>query len=232
MLSRKLALGGIALRVLASAWFFVNRTLRPQLAEREVARSSEAVDSVDPKSGVGADLVGREPVPAPPVSELPRDVPSVVGDAEWKPYTTAGWKLIGSLQREPVPRHEFEQRYPPDMGQAELAEAHLAVVQAMQQEIDSAAADRRRLGLVEVVPAPPKGPDGFSVRDWLQTTASDPIYSTRWGDAVGPDKVEIVWLPFEEYPQIYDLRDEWGYLGSRVIKTKPSVKVTRTTTPP
>lgn len=60
--------------------------------------------------------------------------------------------------------------------------------------------------------------DGGSVR----LGAKDPL--VRMDDDGSPGHVNLVWLPFEEYPEIYDSDDEHFWLQTKAKQLKAQAK--------
>ncbi len=175
------------------------------------AFSTAGVDEASPDQGLG---------PAPEE------------EGAWRPLTAADWKYLGSLDRTPVPDSVFDAKYPPDMKPDELRDAHLRTAREMMGLAQLHASERQRTGLTEILSEPPREADGSFQSGWLGSDNSWPLYSFRGGHDVGQGKVEITWLPFDQYPQLYDLRDEWHYLNRRMGSgSAPHVERTTTYTP-
>lgn len=196
------------------------------LALRESKSSATAVDVVRPTPlpGHAADGVADVlRVPVEPSSIATPGEPAGTGPIEPEPAAPAArepWHA--AFPRARVPQEVFERKYA-GLGHEDLRRARDALYERWTAIKDANIDERYRLGLFERRPTyiggmPGSDKPGFA----LDQHAGDPIarlYVTK-----DSSEAHIVVLPLEEYPELYDLCDEWAWLMQQVSQVESQEK--------
>ena len=137
-------------------------------------------------------------------------------ETEWSAYRLEDWETIGSLDRFPIPDEVFDEVYPSDLSRDELKEVMLSKLEEFTVASHQLAAERREMGIVEMIPAPPKDSEGAYPKNWAGQDIDWPAHSVFLNGNVPEGMLEVVWLPYADYPALYDKKDEYLYLSKRI----------------
>lgn len=134
------------------------------------------------------------------------------------PDTSEPWLYYGPETRIPLPDSYFDSIFPASLSVKEL-ESALEDARIRMSEMWLVLADQRyEMGLHELRKRPPIV-DGEPAYPVAVASGKTPVLSIK-STPTDPENLHVVWLPFDEYPELYEIRDEWAYLGNRVVKAK------------
>ena len=77
------------------------------------------------------------------------------------------------------------------------------------------AKQREQNGLFDLVKSPPLDSNLQPPENWMGVERDYPQYMSTGGHGVPPGHSRITWLPFDEYPELYEIWDEMQYLTYR-----------------
>jgi hypothetical protein len=174
--------------------------------ERASANNSDVRRSLAP-------VAPHEDVSTTPAAEPLSPAPTSEAAASLSPLVAEPWHA--SVPREATPAWIFEERYR-DYSLEQLKQARDASVAKFNDAQNRAFKERHDAGAYHVVPyadgAGPKGGYGFK----LKQKGGDPLAQlVNVGDA---NSCHVVWLPFAEYPDVYEAMDEWHWLANAIWK--------------
>ncbi len=135
---------------------------------------------------------------------------------EWEAYVAEDWATIGPMDRFAMPDDVLDSMYPEDLSRDDLQQALLSKLESFMGSAHEIAADRRKMGLVELVPEPPQDSDGAYPPDWTGRDSDWPAHSVFLNGDVPDGMLEVVWIPFADHPTLYDTKDEYLYLSRRL----------------
>jgi hypothetical protein len=200
----------------ASAFFLLQRGQvaaidSPPSSSVAVAPSNAvASDAVAPASRVPLSSPELVEVAAEPAPAAPPPAPPVAAELTVKAEPEP-WEI--PQERIPVPISVFEEKYA-HATRDELRNAMEARLELLNQRKLAAFDARVASGSYErrqhLAGMGPQGQPGFSVKQTtglmirLGSTGDDPGHS------------QVTWLPYDEYPNLYDLQDEWRWLAQKV----------------
>lgn len=220
----------------------------PQRAEPDQpVNATIPVDSVAQNEDSGAEgitqdrvlLAGPPEVPGPNV--LPPSPHPAVSALPGQPVDPSRWATIGSFPRIKTPDSEFDAKYAEIRTAAELSDLAYEKMQAwglMSQQIGMA---RAASGQYETLKVPgdevmiESGPDKggakivvgeYLVPDLPKVEGYDelPRFTVGWAskEALMKGEFNVCWIPFDEYPDYYYLKDEFEYLFKKSGEAKKS----------
>lgn len=209
--------GGAALVVasLTLVWALIGTKQRPQRQASDLTGARPSPENRVPTLRSPTGVVEPRSVSAV-VAEQEESLPSSVGYSEWKPPAYEDWLTIGALGRIPTADAVFDSKYTEAMTREELRTVLLDKMESFTESVQEHARIRWEAGVFDRVPAPPTDDRGFFPKNWVGDKQDWPAHAFLMGGEVPEGFVDIVWLPFTEYPDIYDTQDEHRYLSRRM----------------
>ena len=145
------------------------------------------------------------------------------GSQEQEPDDADEWLFYGPKTRDPIPSVYFDQFYPDDLTLEQLTQMKELSRVRMREKATELFDLRYEAGLYELREQVP-------LEEWPEKSVAvakgdGPTLQIRSGWNGDAENVHVLWLPFDEYPDYYELKDEWAYLAHRVVKAKKLVAV-------
>jgi hypothetical protein len=143
------------------------------------------------------------------------DPPANDPDAEYVRPRFEDWKTIGSRTRTPTPNWYFEPKYPPGMTYEELDRHFSERFAEFHNRCWDIAKQRQQQGIYDLVKSPPKDAAGRAPENWMGLDEVHPEYLFAHGHGIPEGYCRVTWVPFDLFPDVYELWDESQYLVYR-----------------
>lgn len=201
------------------------------LAPATVAALPEAPADAGRQILEGAPAAEPDPAPAsdsglPIDTALPSPYPRLDA-SQGQPIQPWMWKTLGPTPRLRTPDSEFSAKYPESLSAKELDKLWSQMLRECTSEAFEIGCERQQLGHYEEVLIPVKffeDGKGFELRsdDWIEPKQDyGPEYDAYPYKNIRPpypphrNETRVMWVPFDEFPELYRREDEALYLRRR-----------------
>ncbi len=122
--------------------------------------------------------------------------------------------------RVPVSDSVFEEKYDEQLSHEEWLGRATTIGASMLNMAVELGHGLKEEGFYELV-KPPTDADGEPLKGWMGGVPDElPLWTVNGGRGVPDGFVKVTWIPWPEYPEVYDLRDEWNFLNSKAALAK------------
>jgi hypothetical protein len=217
-------------------WFFrdagSSEPSAPSASQGTGAAPGTAVEQADDPQTARADTSQRSAATAPKESDAPADSPPVPPSSEAelplgysypldRAFTPDDWQLLVPMtDRVPVPDSVFEAKYSEERSHEEWLGQAATIGATVSNRAIAIGHRLEEEGFYELVRIPVDA-SGEPFHNWMGGSSEQtPLWTVNGGRGVPDGFVKVTWIPWPEYPELYDLRDEWYYLNLRAQAAK------------